>query len=105
MSFSLLNAEALRLFRHISTLNHSFPPDAAVDMALRQDNIQELLRHLEDVYVKCCDETIPIQRATAMTARLLITKLYFSATQKLHRQTSNITYSDQLVSKPAALLS
>ncbi|KAL4770672.1 fungal-specific transcription factor domain-containing protein [Aspergillus nidulans var. acristatus] len=104
MSFSLLNAEALRSFRYISMLNDSSPPDAAVDMSLRRDNIQELLRHLEDTYIKCCDEAIPIQRATAMTARLLIAKLKFSATQRLLHQTSRIMYSDQLHDQACSIL-
>ena len=47
------------------------------DHSLRTKQLKELASHLEYTYIKHCDENIPLQRATIMSTRALISKLEF----------------------------
>jgi hypothetical protein len=84
MTFALIKAEMSQKFHQIGQMPRGANDIAAI-IESRRKIIEDYTNHVEDSYLKYCDENIPIQRVTVISARLVIEKMKFLVQQQAHQ--------------------
>ncbi|KAF5855180.1 hypothetical protein ETB97_009757 [Aspergillus alliaceus] len=96
MSFTILKAEISQIFRKIS--------EPALTSVSGQNIFEYHAYRLEESYLKCCDDNIPVQRVTALATRTIIAKMQFIMKRRSCCRGSGLRYTEELLNEACNIL-
>ncbi|KAE8389096.1 fungal-specific transcription factor domain-containing protein [Aspergillus alliaceus] len=96
MSFTILKAEISQMFRKIS--------EPALTSVSGQNIFEYHAYRLEESYLKCCDDNIPVQRVTALATRTIIAKMQFIMKRRSCCRGSGLRYTEELLNEACNIL-